>query len=731
MFLFFCFFFVSGFCSLVYQVVWLRVAMAAFGVTTPLVSIVLSIFMAGLALGSGAGGKLVRRFEHRSGAYFIRLYGACELAIGVSGLIAAPLLRYGRTLLTLQGAESAWGSSSYYMASAAWVAVVLLPFCACMGATIPLAMAGIRRAFPDRSATSFSFLYLANLLGALAGTLISAFVLIELIGFSRTLLVAAAANGLVALGAAAFARARGGIAQASSSPRVEPGGTKIARDGTILGLLLATGLSSLGMEVVWTRQFVPFLGPVVYTFATILAVYLAASALGSHVYRWRRVRGRSASVWMYVALLAGVCSLLALTAADPRVELPPGLISRALRAVWGIGPFCAVLGFLTSMLIDAWTSGDPGLAGRAYAVNTVGCILGPLLAGFVFLPVLGERWTLVVLAIPFFAFPLAAAWNRQSAGLHPAWTIAAAVAVSIGIVSFTEDFEKHFPGSLVRRDHTATVIATGQGMNRQLLVNGVGITNLTPITKMMVHLPAASLPAPPEKVLVLCFGMGTSFRSALSWGGSVEAVDLVPSVPQLFGYFHSDGPGLARLPRATIVIDDARRFLERSRETFDLIVIDPPPPVAAAGSSLLYSSEFYATLAPHLRAGGILQQWLPAAETFVISAVTRSLKGQFADVRAFPSVETWGIHYLASQTAVPKLTASELAARLPEAATRDLLEWGPEKSAEAQFARVVDREFMTDQLMDPQAPSLTDDRPVNEYFLLRRLRSGQRLAAGP
>jgi len=54
---FFLFFFLSGFCSLVYQVVWLRVAMAGFGVTPPLISIVLSIFMAGLALGSWAGGR--------------------------------------------------------------------------------------------------------------------------------------------------------------------------------------------------------------------------------------------------------------------------------------------------------------------------------------------------------------------------------------------------------------------------------------------------------------------------------------------------------------------------------------------------------------------------------------------------------------------------------------------------------------------------------------------------
>src|SRR5580704_5447028 len=89
---FFGFFFLSGFCSLVYQVVWLRVAMAGFGVTTPMISIVLSIFMAGLALGSWAGGRLVRFFEHRPARFFISVYGVSELVIGISGLAVAPLL---------------------------------------------------------------------------------------------------------------------------------------------------------------------------------------------------------------------------------------------------------------------------------------------------------------------------------------------------------------------------------------------------------------------------------------------------------------------------------------------------------------------------------------------------------------------------------------------------------------------------------------------------------------
>ena len=587
---FFVFFFLSGFCSLVYQVVWLRAAMADFGVTTPLISIVLSVFMAGLALGSWGGGRLVRGMENRPAAFFVRLYGIAELAIGISGLVVIGLLRWGRVLLVGQ-----WGSSGYYLVSAGWIALVLLPFCTAMGATFPLAMAGIRGAFRGESPRSFSYLYVANVLGAMAGTLVSAFILIELIGFSRTVLVAAGLNTLVALGAFAVAARLG----ESPAPASEPA-TKGAASGNAyaLPLLFTSGLSSLAMEVVWTRQFMPFLGPVVYSFACMLAVYLAATAAGSRLYRaWVR---RAPIHRAGVAVLAGCCALLPLAAADPRLHAG-GLAMGALRMVLGVGGFCGVIGFLTPMLVDRWSAGDPERAGRAYAVNAAGCIIGPLLSGFVLLPWVGERWTLVLLAIPFFLFGLRS--DRR--------VMAAALLASLALVMLTQDFERRYPGAIVRRDHTATVIAAGEGMQKQLLVNGVGMTILTPVTKMMAHLPLASLDHPPRKVLVVCFGMGTSYRSALSWGIDATAVDLVPSVPGLFGFFHADGDRLLNSPRGTIVIDDGRRFLERTQELFDAIIIDPPPPVEAAASSLLYSVEFYRVAARRLRPGGVLQQWIP------------------------------------------------------------------------------------------------------------------------
>src|SRR5215472_6237975 len=120
---FFAFFFVSGFCGLVYEVVWLRLGMAKFGVTTPMVSIVLSVFMAGLGLGSWLGGRFIRRFDTAPAALPLRLYGGLELVIGISGFAVPALLDVGYTLLRDAGRGLSWASGVYYLGSGAWIAL--------------------------------------------------------------------------------------------------------------------------------------------------------------------------------------------------------------------------------------------------------------------------------------------------------------------------------------------------------------------------------------------------------------------------------------------------------------------------------------------------------------------------------------------------------------------------------------------------------------------------------
>ena len=145
MFWFAVFFFLSGLCSIVYELVWLRLAMASFGVTTALISILLSVFMAGLGAGSWFAGRWVRRYGDQLKVPPLRLYALCELLIGISALLVPLELLWGSRLLERIAGSATVSSGAFYLLSGAWLAVTLIPWCACMGATIPLGMYAIRR----------------------------------------------------------------------------------------------------------------------------------------------------------------------------------------------------------------------------------------------------------------------------------------------------------------------------------------------------------------------------------------------------------------------------------------------------------------------------------------------------------------------------------------------------------------------------------------------------------
>jgi len=265
-------------------------------------------------------------------------------------------------------------------------------------------------------------------------------------------------------------------------------------------------------------------------------------------------------------------------------------------------------------------------------------------------------------------------------------------------------------------------------MDRQLLINGFGITELTPMTKIMAHLPMAWREEPAQNTLVICFGMGTTFRSLRSWDVPATAVELVPSVPGLFGYFHDDAEEIMRSPDSRIVVDDGRRFLERTGEVFDVITIDPPPPVEAAGSSLLYSREFYEVIKARLSDDGILQQWCPGGENKVVAAIARTLLESFEHVRILMGMDGWGFHILCSDSPLPPRTAEELLARMPADAIEDMLEWNRETTALEHLQAVMAVEFSrteADTLLEKYDEDIiTDDRPMNEYYFLRRLIDG-------
>ena len=307
-------------------------------------------------------------------------------------------------------------------------------------------------------------------------------------GFRGALYVGATLNLLLA--SSAFALTVGKVRKTGGEATPAPERPALpAIDGgerKLLWILFGTGLTSMGAEVIWIRLYTPSLSTVVYAFAAILGLYLLATYLGSRLYRtgkWSNVD--SGPLWAAL----GFSVLLSFSSADPR-----GTVASA-DARTGRGGAVLPPGWIRNPddggSLLQW--GDPDRAGKAYAINIVGCILGPLASGFLLLPSFGERFSLCLFAFPWFVAGLVGSLPRLRSKLTTRAGLSVGFVFCVSYNRVREGFEEQFLPRTVLRDNTATVVAIGTGHSKRLLVNGVGMTVLTPTTKLMAHLPLAFL----------------------------------------------------------------------------------------------------------------------------------------------------------------------------------------------------------------------------------------------
>ena len=160
-------------------------------------------------------------------------------------------------------------------------------------------------------------------------------------------------------------------------------------DALIAPILFVTGFSSMALEVIWTRAFTPVLGTYVYSFAGLLFVYLWATWVGSWIY--------TGATWLARAALHPHQS--SWRCSRSRACCPSSLNDARVAGIeirWRLAASsrsARLLGYLTPSLIDRYSQDEPRLApDRAYAINVIGCVLGPLVAGYVLLPTLGARF---------------------------------------------------------------------------------------------------------------------------------------------------------------------------------------------------------------------------------------------------------------------------------------------------------------------------------------------------
>ena len=684
-------------------------------------SVVISVFMLGLSIGSWLGGRWIKILSRKTLCSAIVFYALTECIIGISALVVPHQFFLGRHFLLGTGAIN---SFHYFFLSGGIISLTLLPWCIFIGFTFPFMLAyleEIGESDPDK----FSHLYLFNTVGAIVGTVVTALILIEIFGLHKTLLIAASIN--FCIGALALVLRFVCSPRTSHASGLRPSESSLVVENNAVAkkqllpyfILLLTGFVSMSFEVIWVRMFTPVLTTTIYAFALLLTVYLLGTCLGTLIYKHHQQQNKT----LPNELLIGALPLFSLF---PIIFNDPRLWASTTAVLLSIIPFCIILGYLTPKLIDKISSGKPHEAGKAYALNSLGCIAGPLIASYVLLPFLGAKISIIFITLLFLALDMLyqeRLMNRHKKALLRALTIvlffvAAFLNVSLEDINFFEH------RSVLKRDHTATVVAAGEGMGKRLFVNGIGITSLSPITKFMAHLPLSFLSYKPKSALVICLGMGTTYRSLLSWGIETTAVELVPSVKEVLGFFHDDIYTVSHSSKGEIIIDDGRRYLDRTKKAFDVITIDPPPPVQAAGSSLLYSEEFYAIIKKHLAPGGIVQQWYPVFpqdDPKIMQAVARALANSFPYIRVYLPIEGSGYHFLASMEPFQAPSVELFISRMPPEAREDLLEWFSSKDLVPMVRTILANEIPLDTLLSTDKRiTIQDNQPFNEYFILRQ-----------
>ena len=662
-------FLLSGAAGLVYQVVWSRLLNEVFGITAHAVTAVLATFLGGLALGSLVLGRVADRTRSP-----LRLYGLLEIGIGVAALAGTWVIRAFDPVHVRAATRFAPDSLALLAIRCALASVVILPPTMMMGATLP----AITRVFVEDLAhvgRRLGLLYALNTAGAVAGSVLSGFVLIRALGVHATLWLAVAVNVLAgAVALALEARLRSGArprtrAAATPAPTPAPSPETPGRRALLVAMA-ASGAASLALEVIWTRMLILVVGTSTYAFATMLSTFLVGIALGSLVARSfvDRLRDPQRTFgWVQLAIAASTVGSILL--ARLAIGWGAGAMDRLERDWFALlagryGIAFAVMLLPTTLIGMTFplaarirarsvrTLG--GELGRLYGANTAGNIVGAVLGGFLLLPTLGMQRAMssvVTLNVAAGAWALLAA--RRSSSRHARWRTAGVLACAGACCAALIAWQ---PGPLpgtgggptdpvvyYREGLVSTVKVTQRADDgRQLLmaVDGITIgqssTGVDRKQQVLAHLPFLLTPDHPLRH-VLSVGLGTGIlvgEMARHPGVErVECVELSPSViegARLFARFNGDA--LAN-PAVRVVEDDGVHYLRRSRDRYDAIVSDGKSRSGHSGNAAFYSLDYYRSARDHLAPGGVMLQWVPLDVTPEdLRTIVRTFSGVFGHV---------------------------------------------------------------------------------------------------
>lgn len=654
----------SGMCALIYEVVWFQLLELVIGSSAVSLGVLLSTFMGGMCIGSLWLPKVIDRSNHP-----LRVYAALELGIGIVGVIvlfAVPLVGH------LYGFTEGHGFSGIAM-RAVVAGICLLPPTILMGATLPAVARWI-----ESTPTGISwlgFFYGGNTAGAVIGAVLAGFYLLRVFDMSTATFLAAALNLTIAAVAATIAKTAPAVAPDSAgNVDTYAESQNVAGSRSIYFVIALSGMSALGAEVVWTRLLSLMLGASTYTFSLILAVFLVGLGLGSAAgagLARMLARPQLALGWAQALQIAGIAwaawmigGVLPYWPINPSLSPSPWFTLHVdvTRCLWVVLPSACLWGASFPLALAALVerNEDAGrLAGRVYAANTFGAILGSLAFSLVIIPQFGthraEQALLAIAAVSaLLAFSTMLAKARNLAMSSLAVTIALAVFLGPN-VSKVPDLLVAYGRYMVTWLDRVDIKYVGEGMNSSIAVSVLGANGATQfhvagkveasslpqdmrLQRMLGHLPAL-VHKDPKSVLIVGFGAGVTAGSFVPYPGISRIVicEIEPLIPQVVStYFAHENNDVLHDRRTQVYYDDARSFIYTTKEKFDIITSDPIHPWVK-GAASLYTKEYFEAVKEHLNPGGVVTQWVPLYESNM--AAVKSEVATFLQV--FPHGTVW------------------------------------------------------------------------------------------
>ena len=626
-------FFFSGAAALMFETLWFRLCGMTLGNTVWASSFVLAAFMGGLALGNGIAARVGHRFVRP-----LRAYAAIECIVAASGLGLLFLLPMLTPLLAPVFARLA-GNAITLNATRLSVAyfLMLLPTTA-MGMTLPLLTTALALT-DERFGRVLGRLYGWNTLGAVLGAIMGETVFIARMGIRGTGVVAALACAIAA--SIAFrldSRAPDVVARKADRVRTSAAILRIALLG---GAAFLAGGLLLALEVIWFRFLQFFVFGSSTAFAIMLAAVLAGIALGGLAGGFWLGRDDLAFRWSpLVAVLSGFVVASTYWAFTPDSRLPSAAreLLTVARLVLPASFFSGLLFTLLGRAIREEYSHETTATGVLTLANTLGAMIGALVAGLFLLPKLGIEASLFALALGYAAVSIASylGLSEIERRSRRGWVSLAAVPVFAVILAA-------FPFGLLRNHFVPRALRNFTPPVTYLVAYREGLTETVsylrtdwmgaPVSFRLVtngHSMAASrfldrrymklyvywaVAVNPEirKALLVSYGLGMT-AEALTHTRALDSIDVVDTSREILGLadvvFGGPERGPLSDPRVRVHVDDGRFFLQTTRQRYDLITSEPPPP-DGAGIVNLYSREYFELLRQHLNPGGVVTYWLP------------------------------------------------------------------------------------------------------------------------